>query len=128
MKKLILIFLSMLSLTVSAQRVDKPNEAYYVYCYLQLGNMQNQAQLTIGDDGNFYMLVDKDGNKISFPSKSNFLTYMAKRGWEYVECMNVSDWWFILRKKVLTDKEAYSKLTLMYKTGENKGKIREEKP
>lgn len=125
MKKFIVIFLLTLSVNVSAQRIDKPNEPYFVYCYLTL-SMQNEAQLTIGEDGDYYIIADEDGKKINFPSKVNFFTYLGKRGWEYVECLNVGDWRFIFRKKVLHDYEAFSGLKLIYKTGKDKGKIREE--
>lgn len=124
MKKIIFLFLLTLSMNVSAQRIDKPNEPYFVYCYLSI-SMQNEAQLTIGEDGNYYNIADEDDKELSFPSKVNFLTYLAKRGWEYVECLNPGDWRFILRKKVLSDNEAFSGLKLIYKTGKNKGKVKE---
>ena len=62
MKKFIVIFLLTLSVNVSAQRIDKPNEPYFVYCYLTL-SMQNEAQLTIGEDGDYYIIADEDGKK-----------------------------------------------------------------
>jgi len=124
MKKFIFLFLLTLSMNVSAQRIDKPNEPYFVYCYLTIG-MQNEAQLTIGDDGNYYIIADEDGNKLSFPSKVNFFTYLGKRGWEYVECLDAGDWRFIFRKKVLSDNETFSGLKLIYKNGKDKGKTRE---
>lgn len=124
MRKMFLLSLLLVSLTVSAQRIDKPNEPYFVYCYLTL-SMQNEAQMTIGEDGNYYMLADEDGNKLYFPSKVNFFTYLGKRGWEYVECLDVGDWRFIFRKKVLNDNDAFSGLKLVYKNGKNKGKPRE---
>lgn len=77
MKKFIFLFLLTLSMNVSAQRIDKPNEPYFVYCYLTTG-MQNEAQLTIGEDGNYYIIADEDGNKLSFPSKVNFFHIWAK--------------------------------------------------
>jgi hypothetical protein len=49
---------------------------------------------------------------------------MSKRGWEYVERTTGVDTFF--RKKVVSDSEAYSDLKLMYKTGKNKGKIKEQ--
>ena len=126
MKKLIIIFFLTLSVSVSAQRIDNPNEPYFVYCYLSMASLQNDAQLTIGEDGNIYFIADEDGNKLSFPSKINFFTYLSKRGWEYVECLDISDWRFVFRKKVLHDNDAYSGLKLMYRSGKDKGKIREE--
>lgn len=126
MKKSFLIFLLTLSVSVSAQRIDTPNEPYFVYCYLTMTSLQNDAQLTIGEDGNIYFIADEDGNKLSFPSKINFFTYLSKRGWEYVECLDISDWRFVFRKKVLHDNDAYSGLKLMYRSGKDKGKIREE--
>ena len=124
MKKFIFLFLVTLSMNVSAQRIDKPNEPYFVYCYLSI-SMQNKGQLTVGEDGNYYIIADEDGKKLSFPSKTNFLTYMAKRGWEYVESLIPGDWCFILRKEVLSDSEAFSGLKLIYKAGKDKGKIKE---
>ena len=114
MKKSIIIFLLTLTVSVSAQRIDKSNEPYFVYCYLTIG-MQNEAQLTIGEDGNYYIIADEDGKKLSFPSKVNFFTYLGKRGWEYVECLDTGDWRFIFRKKVLHDNDAYSGLKLIPK-------------
>ena len=124
MKKFILLFLLTLSMNVSAQRIDKPNEPYFVYCHLSI-SMQNEAQLTIGEDGNYYIIADEDGKKLSFPSKANFLTYMAKRGWLYVESLIPGDWCFILRKEILSDNEAFSGLKLIYKAGKDKGKVKE---
>lgn len=124
MKKFIFLFVLTLSLNISAQRIDKPGEPYYVYCYLSI-SMQNEAQLTIGEDGDNYIIADENEKKLSFQSKVNFLTYMAKRGWEYVESLIPGDWCFILRKKVLCDNEAFSGLKLIYKTGKNKGKVKE---
>lgn len=124
MKKLFLLSLLLVSLSVSAQRIDKPNEPYYVYCYLTI-SMQNEAQLTIGEDGNHYNIANEYGKKVSFPSKANFFSYLGKRGWEYVECLDTGDWRFVFRKKVLNDNEAFSGLKLIYKSGNNKGKIKE---
>ena len=87
--------------------------------------MINEAQLTIGEDGNYYIIADEDGKKLSFPSKANFLTYVAKRGWQYDESLIPGDWCFILRKEVLSDNEAFSGLKLINKAGKNKGNIRE---
>ena len=120
MKKFVFLFLLTLSLNVLAQRIDKPNEPYYIYCIV---NILSDASITIGGDECLYFILDDNGEKIKMYSIENITTYMSKRGWEYVERTTGYDTLF--RKKVVTDSEAYSDLKLMYKTGKNKGKIKE---
>lgn len=121
MKKFIFLFLLTLSMNVSAQRIDKPNEPYYIYC---LVNIQYDACMAIGGDEDLYFILDDNGEKIKIYSLATITTYMSKRGWEYVERTTGVDTFF--RKKVVSDSEAYSDLKLMYKTGKNKGKIKEQ--
>jgi len=121
MKKFIFLFLLTLSMNVSAQRIDKPNEPYYIYC---LVNIQYDAYMAIGGDENLYFILDENGEKIKIYGLATITTYMSKRGWEFVERTTGVDTFF--RKKVVSDSEAYSYLKLMYKTGKDKGKIREE--
>ena len=123
MKKFIFLFLLTLSMNVSAQRIDKPNEPYYIYC---LVNIQYDAYMAIGgdEDEDLYFILDDNGEKIKIYSLATITTYMSKRGWEYVERTTGVDTFF--RKKVVSDSEAYSDLKLMYKTGKNKGKIKEQ--
>lgn len=120
MKKNIILFLLAFSLTVSAQRIDKPNEPYYIYC---LVNIQYDAYMAIGGDENLYYILDDNGEKVKIFSLATIATYMSKRGWEYVERTTGVDSFY--RKKVFSDSEAYSGLKLMYKTGKNKGEIKE---
>ena len=53
MKKFIFLFLLTLSMNVSAQRIDKPNEPYYIYC---LVNIQYDAYMAIGGDEDLYFI------------------------------------------------------------------------
>lgn len=121
MRKLFFILLLTLSATVSAQRIDKPNEPYYIYC---LVNIQYDAYIAIGGDEDLYFILDGNGEKMKIYGLATLATYMSKRGWEYVERTTGVDTFF--RKKVTSDSEAYTGLKLMYKSGKNKGKVKEE--
>lgn len=120
MKKILIIALTaVLPSLVSAQRIDKPGEPYYVYCTV---SSVIDATLVIGEDEDeFYILDDKD-NKIKFENGTQVRTYMSKRGWEYVERTGNSD--FLFRKKVKSDEEAFSDFKMIYRFGKNKGKSR----
>ena len=120
MKKFIFLFLLTLSMNVSAQRIDKPNEPYYIYC---LVNHLDDVFIRIGGDEELYFILDENGKKVKLYNLSFITTYMSKRGWEYVERTTGTDTFF--RKKVVSDSEAYSNLKLMYKTGKNKGKVKD---
>lgn len=121
MRKLFFILLLTLSATVSAQRIDKPNEPYYIYC---LVNIQYDAYIAIGGDEDLYFIMDDNGEKMKIYGIATLATYMSKRGWEYVERTTGVDTFF--RKKITSDSEVYTGLKLMYKSGKNKGKVKEE--
>lgn len=125
MRKMFLLSLLLVSLTVSAQRIDKPNESYYAYCEMSL-NLSFDPSITIGMEEETYILLDEEGQKLSFKRITNPITYMTKRGWELFKIMDGrQDWTFFFRKKVVSDKEVFENLKLAYKTGKNKGKPRE---
>ncbi|SHL73286.1 hypothetical protein SAMN04488494_0595 [Xylanibacter ruminicola] len=110
------------SVAVNAQRIDKPNEPYYIYCGIDI---QTDVQIVIGEDEYVFNIIDNNGEKLKIEKPANIRTYMSKRGWDYVE--KSGPYSYVFRKKVLSDDEAFSDFKLMYKTGKDKGKIREEK-
>ena len=121
MRKLFLLsLLLLLSLTVSAQRIDKPAESYDFYCIVLNGVVC--VNVYMGEDQEAYILMNDDGSKVKNEKEVFYLTYMSKRGWEYVERFNSA---FVFRKKVTSDNEAYKSLNLVYEKGKNKGKPRE---
>lgn len=123
MKKLFLLStLLLLSLSVSAQRIDTPNEPYYIYC-LAIGANLISPTIYIGEDKEEYFIMKDNEEKEKFIMGNDLMTYMSKRGWEYVESVGSSGYFF--RKKVISDNEAFANLILKYKTGKNKGMIRE---
>ena len=121
MRKLFLLsLLLLLSLTVSAQRIDKPAESYDFYCIVVNGVVC--VNVYMGEDQEAYILMNDDGSKVKNEKEVFYLTYMSKRGWEYVERFNSA---FVFRKKVTSDEEAYKSLNIVYEKGKNKGKPRE---
>ena len=101
MRKL-LILLMMVPFFVNAQRVDKPGEPYEVYSVVW---QNNDYFISIGSDDRRFCLLDDNGNKMSFLHESTILTYMSKRGWEFVRIL--SDSHRIFKKTILNDEEAY---------------------
>lgn len=123
MKKLFLLSsLLCLSLSVSAQRIDKPNEPYYIYCFAIASNLISPT-IYIGEDKDEYFIMKDNEDKEKFIMGNDLMTYMSKRGWEYVHGEGSSGYYF--RKKVTSDNEAYTNLILKYKNGKNKGMLRE---
>lgn len=123
MRKLFLLLsLLLLSLSVSAQRIDKPNEPYYIYCTVVGGGLLNST-IYIGEDVEEYFIMKDNEDKEKFKTGNDAMTYMTKRGWEYVGIEGTTG--HVFRKKVISDDEAYPNLILTYKSGKNKGKPRE---
>ena len=121
MRKLFLLsLLLLLSLTVSAQRIDKPAESYDFYCIVVNGVVC--VNVYMGEDQEAYILMNDDGSKVKNEYEVFYITYMSKRGWEYVGRLNNA---FMFKKSVMSDKEAFSSLNLVYEKGKNKGKPRE---
>lgn len=102
MKKVLFILMMMLPMVVNAQRVDKPGEPYYIFC--ELTNYTDDAHISISHITKENYLIDETGKKIKFKSHADALTYMSKRGWEYVEKTEVGK--FMLRKLVKSDEQA----------------------
>ncbi len=110
MRKLFVLILAMLPLICSAQRVDKPGEPYYVYCETSLSISSN---VTIRlNEQDFYIAKEKLGD-IEFKNEADVLSYMSKRGWEYVERNQAIGGRYIMRKMVNNDNEALNYLELV---------------
>ena len=122
MRKLFLLSLLFLSLSVSAQRIDKPNEPYYIYCTVVGGGML-VSTIYIGEEEEEYFIMKDNEDKEKFKTGNDAMTYMSKRGWEYVGREGTTG--YVFRKIVISDDEAYTNLNLTYRSGKNKGKPRE---
>lgn len=115
MKKTILsLILMCVTLGVNAQNYKKDGKPYPFYCQL-LGqtNLIGQLRLTIMWDNQPMEnhLRDENGKKIEFNSMTHAMNYMAKRGWEYVDCVTYSEAGkptvhYIFKKYVVNDEEA----------------------
>lgn len=111
MKKLFVILILSMSLSlVYSQNILKESAPYMFYCELfGKENFADQLRLKIYWNNSKYAnnLRDQDGNKVEFCNLSDMFNYMSKRGWEYVESINVEGvYHFIFRKEVSSDEEA----------------------
>ena len=122
MKKLLLLSSLFLSLNVSAQRIDKPNEPYDIYCTVSI---TLEASIIMGEDKEEYYILNENGEKMKFNKETQIMTYMSKKGWDYVERTGDYKLDFLFRKKIKSDEEAFSDFKLVHKFGKNKGKPRE---
>lgn len=93
-----------------AQRVDKPGEAYDVYCEVSTSWL-SQVTIKLGDT-EYYIAKEKCGD-MTFGSDADVLSYMSKRGWEYVEGNRAVGGRYILKKSVVCDDEALKYLELV---------------
>jgi hypothetical protein len=100
----------MLPLICSAQRVDKPGEPYYVYCEISSSVL---SQVTIKVNKQKYWIAKEKWGDIEFEDEADVLSYMSKRGWEYIERNQAIGGLYIMRKKVINDDEALSYLDLV---------------
>lgn len=121
MKKLFLLSFLLLSLSASAQRIDKPGESYDIYCTVIVTNVTD-ATIYIGEDKEEYSMMNDNGEKIKFGVGCETITYMTKRGWEFVQYLHTNA--KVFRKEVKNDNEAYAHLLLKYAKGANKGQMR----
>ena len=75
MKKLFLLSsLLLLSLSVSAQRIDKPNEPYDFYC--SVINAVVCVNVIMGEENDKFILLYDDGSKVKNEFEVFYLTFM----------------------------------------------------
>lgn len=110
MRKLFVLILAMLPLVCSAQRVDKPGEPYYVYCEISSSVL---SQVTIKVNKQEYWIAKEKWGDIKFENEADVLSYMSKRGWEYVEGNQAIGGRYILKKSVVYDDETLKYLELV---------------
>ena len=115
MKKIIvLLFVFLSSISVSAQNYKNDGKPYAFYCQLVgFKNLNGQLRLkvlwnNIRTENN---LRNENGEKIEFFTMVDAMNYMSKRGWDYVECVTYKDGssnvvHYIFRKYVTNDEEA----------------------
>lgn len=100
----------MIATVCSAQRVDKPGEAYDVYCEVSTSGL---SQVTIELGGTKYYIAKEKWGDITFENDADVLSYMSKRGWEYVERNPAIGGRYFLKKKVFSDVEAMEHLDII---------------
>lgn len=116
MKKILVLLLLGISLSANAQRVDKPNEPYDVYCWIVYnGIRQEPARITTSidygkDNARDCFICDENDCKIIFNNVIDCINYMAKRGWQIVGNIGITE--NKMKKTVTSDKEAYANLNI----------------
>ena len=102
MKKLVLLLFMFVSVSASAQRIDKPGEPYYAYCELHLA--RNMAHIILAKNTQLEALYDDNGEYLKI-SRMEAINYMGKRGWEFVCIIDPDRDFYLFKKKVKSDKE-----------------------
>lgn len=99
-----------------SQNVDKPGEPYECYSVIELWEIKNEcynAKVTVSDIVKEVYLLDENGEKVVFTSSPDAITYMAKRGWTFVQQLSSGGFaqkHFLMKKTVKDDKEAMKNL------------------
>ena len=109
MKKLVLLLFMFVSVSASAQRIDKPGEPYYAYCQFQLSS--NLVSIILAKDTKPEVLYDENG-KILKISRMEAMNYVSKRGWEFVFVIDEDRHLYLFKKKVKSDKEILEHLNI----------------
>lgn len=102
MKRMSFLLFVLVPLLVFAQSEKEEQRAYDVYCEMSiaLGN-----HVIIGDyEQN--IIVDENGKEIKFTLPVRALSYMAKRGWEFVSFLDTTNYNILLKKSILRDEQA----------------------
>lgn len=110
MKKLLLAFLMLSTMSVCAQNYKNDGKPYYFYCEMTAQmNLSGKLRLTLEWNKNRApeQLRDENGEKIEFASVVDMMNYMSKRGWDMNQTYSYGNVVrFLFRKLVTTDEEA----------------------
>lgn len=117
MKNLVLLLFLLVTIPVSAQRIDKPGEPYYAYCELYLSN--NLVYLVMSKNTKTELLCDDNGEVLKL-SRMEAINYMGKRGWEFVCVLEHNIEFYLFKKKVKSDKEILQHLNIKQKKDKSK--------
>lgn len=101
----------LLPMMAGAQRVDKPGEPYYIYS--KSTGITDGMLISIAGLCKEEYIVDENNKKIKFISDEDFITFMSKRGWDYVEKVGITG--YLFRKKVTSDEQAMEYLNIKQK-------------
>ena len=110
MRKILLFIVLCCCISASAQRVDKPGDAYDYFCYVYID--MNQAIVILSDQKK-KILADENGKAIKFKYITEVLTYLSKRGWIFVDSYGDNktyDKSVIMKKFVTSDEQALEHL------------------
>ena len=106
MRKILFFIVLCCCISASAQRVDKPGEAYDYFCIVFA---QGEKADIIINDQKGKRLVDEKGAEIKFNYPNDILTYLSKRGWCLVDRYEYSKT-YIMKKTVTSDEQALEHL------------------
>lgn len=115
MRNFLFILLLMIAVPSFSQRVDKPGEPYdyylHVWPYMDFGKGIS-VKLKVRFAGmKEKSLVDENGKKLTFSNLSEAITYMSKRGWEFVDQFSYDkEHVFLMKKQVTDDSQAKDNL------------------
>lgn len=113
MKKFLLFLMSaFISMQISAQNLDKPDEPYYFYCQV-LSDLTLSGKMKVrilwNDQNTGTDICNEKGERIEFKTMVDVMNYMSKRGWDFVDSKinpNGSVYYYMFRKLVKSDEEA----------------------
>ena len=86
-KMLLMLMMTLIGLTASAQSVNKPGEKYKVYCEVMGFNTWGFGKVKVKLDmgrmpkNKGYESIYQNGKKRKFNTMMEILDYMSKRGW-----------------------------------------------
>jgi len=111
MRKILLFIVLCCCISASAQRVDKPGEAYDYFCNIHADGTSFKVFLL----GKNHILANEDGKSIKFKNITEIITYLSKIGWVFVdsygdEKSSSNDLHIIMRKTVTSDEQALEHL------------------
>lgn len=111
MRKILLFIVLCCCISASAQRVDKPGEAYDYFCKISPGDKCFEVLLL----GSNRILANEDGKAIKFDDITEVMTFLSKRGWIFVDSYGDEKssrygLRIIMRKTVTSDEQALEHL------------------
>jgi hypothetical protein len=103
MRKILVLFLSIMPLFANAQNFNEDGGKYEVYCKVVKG-----LKVSININDETYNIVDKGGEKIKTNDEIEVLNLLSKRGWRLVSSSQpgtATVQIFIMKKEITDDKE-----------------------
>ena len=125
MKKLLLLLLVCISISVYAQNIANPGEPYDYYCFLHLYGNEPELKVEIKtpDSVKTLTILNEENKQILFNNETSLILFMSKRGWQYIrtEKRDVF-YWIIMKKSIVNDENAFIDINLSERNSNNKNK------